>query len=143
MVEPGMNCAGIYQVGKSHLVDVPQPLVYRVGYDAQYQRVINRDKPVNGIIDYFSGARHCWIFVKGEATKVQMLGLISYFWKNGVNGDSPGASRGDRSDRPRVLRGFLIFIVPSSQDKQVGFRNLKIGISYYGSCKNHLGRRRD
>jgi hypothetical protein len=84
-----MDSPGVYQVSESHLVYIPQPLVYRMRDDLQYQRVINSNKTVDRVVDDLADRGHCWIFVKGKATrlyritfgqvKVQRGSLISYF----------------------------------------------------------------
>lgn len=64
MMQAGMDCSGVYQVGKSHLVDIPQPLVHRVGNDFEDQRMVNSNKTIDRVVDDFADCRHCCCFVK-------------------------------------------------------------------------------
>jgi len=66
-------------VCECHLVNITQPLVHRVGDDLQYQRVIDRNKTIDRVVDDLADNRHCCVFVKEKAVKVQRQGLISYF----------------------------------------------------------------
>lgn len=65
MMKPGMHGSRINQVGKRHLVDIPQPLVNRVGNDFQDQRVVDCNKTIDRVVDDFADRGHCCCFVKG------------------------------------------------------------------------------
>ena len=62
-----MHCPWVNQMGKGHLVNPAQPLVIRVSDDIEYQRVINSDETIYGIINNFASEWHlsgCCFFVK-------------------------------------------------------------------------------
>jgi hypothetical protein len=67
MMQTGMNSPGINQVGKCHLVNVPEPLIISMRNDLPYQRVVNGNKTINGVIDDLADRYHCCFFVKGFA----------------------------------------------------------------------------
>jgi hypothetical protein len=75
MMQPGMHCSGINQMGKSHLVDIAEPLVIRMRNDMQYQRMINGNKTINRVVNDLADRIHCCLFVKaiirtgGKSTK--------------------------------------------------------------------------
>jgi hypothetical protein len=54
MVEPCVYCTGVHEVSHGHLVYAPQPLEIGMGNDLKNQIIIDGDKAVNGIVDYFS-----------------------------------------------------------------------------------------
>src|SRR5215470_6643648 len=65
MVQPRMHGTGIDEVSKSHLVNAAKALVIRVRNDAEYERMVDRDKTIHRIVDDFSHKRHrCCVFVK-------------------------------------------------------------------------------
>jgi hypothetical protein len=49
-----MNGARVYQMREGHLVYPAQSLIIGVRNDVYNQRVIDGDKTMNGIVDYFS-----------------------------------------------------------------------------------------
>ena len=60
-----MHRAWIDEVSKSHLVNPAKTLVIRVRNDAEYERMIDRDKTIHRIVDDFAHERHCCcVFVK-------------------------------------------------------------------------------
>src|SRR5436190_24102641 len=60
-----MYSTRIYQMSKSHLMNITQPLINRVRYDLQNQWMINSNKTINRIIDDLANCRHCCcVFVK-------------------------------------------------------------------------------
>jgi hypothetical protein len=72
-----MNGAGIYKMGKGHLVNVSQSLVIRMGNYLQDQRVVDGNKTINRVVDDLADGSHCCVFVKGKAAKVQRQPLKS------------------------------------------------------------------
>jgi hypothetical protein len=65
MVQPGMHGARIDEVSKSHLVNAAKTLIVGVRNDAEYERMVDRDKTIHRIVDDFPHKRHCCcVFVK-------------------------------------------------------------------------------
>jgi hypothetical protein len=54
MMQSGMYRTGVNKVRHGHLVYPPQPLEIGVGNDFENQIIIDGDKSVNGVVDYFS-----------------------------------------------------------------------------------------
>ena len=54
MMQPGMHGTRVNQVGKRHLVNIPQPLINRVGNDFQDQRVVDCNKTIDRVVDDFA-----------------------------------------------------------------------------------------
>lgn len=54
MMQAGMDGARIYQLCKRHLVNTAQALVIAVGYNLEYERIINCNKTIYGVIDDLS-----------------------------------------------------------------------------------------
>jgi hypothetical protein len=72
-----MNGSRIYQVRKSHLVNIPQTLVVRMGNYLQDQRVVDGNKTIDGVVDDLADGGHYCVFVKAKAAKVQRAELKS------------------------------------------------------------------
>jgi hypothetical protein len=62
-----MYGAGIDQMSECHLMNVPEPLVNRMGDDIKDQRMVYGNKPIYRVVDDFANIGHCWGFVKGPA----------------------------------------------------------------------------
>ena len=69
MVEPGMNCPGINQLGQAQLTDVPHALQKRVLNKAEHQLILYRDEPVYRIINDF-------IFIHGPERTAKACSLF-------------------------------------------------------------------
>jgi len=55
MMQPGMNSTWINKMGKCHLVNAAKTLIVGMSNNIQYQRMIDSNKTINGVVDYLSG----------------------------------------------------------------------------------------
>jgi hypothetical protein len=74
MVQAGMYSPGIDQVGESHLVDAPQPLIPGMGDDPQQEGIVEGNKSMHGVIDDLAGrlGHSCFDFVKTSGKNGQI-----------------------------------------------------------------------
>jgi hypothetical protein len=56
VVQAGMHSAGVYQLGKGHLVDTAEALVPGMGYHLKDKGMIEGDEAVNWVVYDLSGA---------------------------------------------------------------------------------------
>src|SRR6188768_2126543 len=71
MMKTGMNSSGINKMGECHLVNATKTLIVRMSNNIQYQRVIDRNKTINGVVDYLPGVGHvAFLLRQGRKTTI-------------------------------------------------------------------------
>src|ERR1700733_6148460 len=63
MMQTRMDGAGIYKMSKGHLMNVAQTLVNRMRYDLQYQWLVDRNKPIDRIVNDLARGRNHVVFL--------------------------------------------------------------------------------